>query len=220
MKTFATFAAVALAAISLSTAASAQVIYNNGGPNGVSGNDATQWVQAEDFNFASGGTVKGAGVYLAGFGDLSAWDGTLEYTIFGDSAGDPGAVLASGSASASAVDTGTPWGFGGNAYLLDFDFASDFTATAGVTYWLGIHASSNFDRDDIYWVTTAGNGTSTGHESDGGTFDNWSDNGQEHAFYLRGDRTTAVPEPGAWALMILGFGAAGAALRQRRRALA
>ncbi|WP_293379098.1 PEPxxWA-CTERM sorting domain-containing protein [Phenylobacterium sp. SCN 70-31] len=26
----------------------------------------------------------------------------------------------------------------------------------------------------------------------------------------------AVPEPGAWALMILGFGAAGAALRRRR----
>ncbi|WP_293361677.1 PEPxxWA-CTERM sorting domain-containing protein [Phenylobacterium sp.] len=31
---------------------------------------------------------------------------------------------------------------------------------------------------------------------------------------------TAVPEPGAWALMILGFGAAGAMLRSRRRDLA
>lgn len=31
--------------------------------------------------------------------------------------------------------------------------------------------------------------------------------------------TGAVPEPGTWALMILGFGAAGAALRNRRRAL-
>ncbi|WP_296598169.1 PEPxxWA-CTERM sorting domain-containing protein [Phenylobacterium sp.] len=30
----------------------------------------------------------------------------------------------------------------------------------------------------------------------------------------------AVPEPGAWALMLLGFGAAGAMLRDRRRALA
>ncbi|MBS0334045.1 MAG: PEPxxWA-CTERM sorting domain-containing protein [Proteobacteria bacterium] len=27
----------------------------------------------------------------------------------------------------------------------------------------------------------------------------------------------AVPEPGAWALMILGFGGAGAMLRRRRR---
>jgi hypothetical protein len=32
--------------------------------------------------------------------------------------------------------------------------------------------------------------------------------------------TGVVPEPGTWALMILGFGAAGAALRSRRRAFA
>ena len=39
---------------------------------------------------------------------------------------------------------------------------------------------------------------------------------------LTGDNlvTGGVPEPGAWALMILGFGGAGAALRRRRRALA
>ena len=32
--------------------------------------------------------------------------------------------------------------------------------------------------------------------------------------------TTGVPEPGAWALMIMGFGAAGARLRRRRAAVA
>jgi hypothetical protein len=31
------------------------------------------------------------------------------------------------------------------------------------------------------------------------------------------DRTTAVPEPGTWAMMILGFGAAGYAMRRRRK---
>jgi hypothetical protein len=34
------------------------------------------------------------------------------------------------------------------------------------------------------------------------------------------DETAVVPEPGAWALMILGFGAVGAALRRRAAALA
>ena len=32
--------------------------------------------------------------------------------------------------------------------------------------------------------------------------------------------SAAVPEPATWAMMILGFGAAGAMLRQRRAALA
>lgn len=35
---------------------------------------------------------------------------------------------------------------------------------------------------------------------------------------LAAESTAVVPEPGTWALMILGFGAAGATLRSRRRA--
>jgi len=34
------------------------------------------------------------------------------------------------------------------------------------------------------------------------------------------EQIAAVPEPGTWALMLLGFGGAGAALRSRRKALA
>lgn len=42
-------------------------------------------------------------------------------------------------------------------------------------------------------------------------------NGRQSAFILTPVKTTAaVPEPGVWALMILGFGAAGARLRRRR----
>jgi hypothetical protein len=40
------------------------------------------------------------------------------------------------------------------------------------------------------------------------------------AFCVEGCETGVVPEPGTWALMILGFGGAGAALRHRRRTLA
>ena len=44
----------------------------------------------------------------------------------------------------------------------------------------------------------------------------------EHVATVTFDRpvTGAVPEPATWAMMILGFGAAGSALRSRRRALA
>jgi hypothetical protein len=39
-------------------------------------------------------------------------------------------------------------------------------------------------------------------------------------FRLTIGETTAIPEPATWALMIMGFGAAGAVMRQRRRVLA
>jgi PEP-CTERM motif len=45
-------------------------------------------------------------------------------------------------------------------------------------------------------------------------------NSDETAFIDQVSATGGVPEPAAWALMILGFGGAGAALRGRRRALA
>jgi hypothetical protein len=42
----------------------------------------------------------------------------------------------------------------------------------------------------------------------------------DRAYIVAGDVTGGVPEPGVWALMILGFGGAGVALRANRRKLA
>ena len=39
--------------------AQASTIYNNGGPNQQNGNEATQWIQTEDFMLASNQTVTG-----------------------------------------------------------------------------------------------------------------------------------------------------------------
>ena len=206
----------ALIALTTATAAAAATVYDNGGPDANGGNDATQWVQAEDFSFASDTAVTGAGVYLAGFDGLGNYDGNFSFGIFADAGGTPGSQLLSGSVAPSISDTGTPWCCGGNSYLFQFGFGSTFNALAGQTYYLGFHASSNFDRDDIYWVTTALNATNTGVESDQGTFDNWANNGAEHAFFLT-DGMAAVPEPSAWALLILGMGTVGAAMRRRKQ---
>jgi PEP-CTERM motif-containing protein len=207
---------LALASISMGLAvpASAGVVYDNGTPNGTSGNFATSWVQAEDFSFASGTSVQGAGVFIATFG--APWDGSFTYYLFADSGGSPGAVLASGSVSPTVAPTGYTSITPGDTSLFTFDFNSPFDAAGGTTYWLGIHAAGDFNSiDGPYWSNTAGNGTSTGHESQGGTFDNWSDNGTEHAFYLTG-LVSGVPEPSTWAMIILGFGVAGMGLRRSR----
>ena len=65
------------------------------------------------------------------------------------------------------------------------------------------------------------NAVSAFYAHDGG----WNDfNGANQVAYVveyslapPGPGTTGVPEPASWALMILGFGGAGAALRKRRR---
>ncbi|MBM6577734.1 PEPxxWA-CTERM sorting domain-containing protein [Microvirga sp. SRT01] len=199
------------------TPAFAATVYNNGGPTITSGNETTAWVQAETFSFDAATVIGGAGVYLGGFGNVNAYDGAFQYFIFADGAGTPGSVLATGAVSPTITDSGTPWAGGGNAYLFQFSFA-DFAAAANTTYHFGIHASGagDYNRDEIYWVTTDLNRTNTGIESFGGTFDNWTDNGNEHAFFLTDGVAGVVPEPTTWAMMIGGIGMVGGAMRRRR----
>jgi hypothetical protein len=206
------FGAAALFALSMPSEAA--IVFDNGGPNNSSGNETTAWVQAEDFSFAANTTVTGAGVYLAGFGGIGAWDGSFTYYIYADAAGSPGAMLQSGSVVPSVTDSGIAWCCAGNAWLFAFDIA-DFAAAAGVTYWLGIHASANFNRDEIYWVTTAANATAHGQESPGSPNGPWTSNFQEHAFYLTGATGVTVPEPASLAL--LGMGLLGLGFAARRR---
>jgi hypothetical protein len=199
--------AVAALPIMLFGAANASVVYDNGGPNGVNGNEFAQWVQTEDFTLGSTAKIGGATIDVFSLG-VSAYT-PITYYIFGDSSGAPGGVLATGTASVTSdvatglTDAGAP------VDAITFNFATPFVAAAGTTYHLGIHSSNAFDRLENYWATTNGNGTTTGIESDGGTFNNWSDNGQEHAFTLNG----GVPEPAMWAMMLVGFGAVGLTLR-------
>lgn len=73
------------------------------------------------------------------------------------------------------------------------------------------------------YVGSGGNGTSSGlftFQGGGGTISSFSLASSSNSFEIDNVAVTAVPEPAAWAFMILGFGAVGATMRRRQRVTA
>jgi hypothetical protein len=208
-----------LAAAILSTVAfmaapvDASVIYDNGMPNLASGNEMTQWVQAEDFRLAATATFSSVSFSVLNSATLSA--PTLNYYLFANTGAQPGALLASGAAK-NLIATVTGRSYFGflNETAISFDLDTAFTATANTTYWLGLQMGNTGGR--TYWETTDVNGTAKGQESFGSPSGIFSGNGQEHGFAL--STAGAVPEPATWAMMIGGFGMVGGAMRRRKSA--
>jgi len=91
--------------------------------------------------------------------------------------------------------------------------------TPGQDYHLTVTATGNLYQAFVNGSTTAAttltDSTFTGGRV--GLYDEWGPMTFDN-FSVTG--SAAVPEPGTWALMILGFGGAGAALRRRRTATA
>src|SRR5687768_6958853 len=111
-----------LIALLLVSRAQSAIIFNNGLPNQVSGNDMTEFVQTEDFVLAASSTVTDAHFWsVENPAAANPWDGTIEWFIFNDAGGQPAAApFASGNGvSISKVATGNVLFFG-MEYVYDF----------------------------------------------------------------------------------------------------
>ncbi|WP_084580254.1 PEPxxWA-CTERM sorting domain-containing protein [Sphingomonas azotifigens] len=94
------------------------------------------------------------------------------------------------------------------------------TVTVGAIYWIGFSfLSGDYDHalmsDTVAHPAIAYAHTELTPTGPGGALQRqgWRQDSLNIGFRILGD---AVPEPGSWGLMIVGFGAAGGALRRRR----
>jgi hypothetical protein len=189
-------------------AAASVIVFDNGPPNHLNGNNLGLAFQAEDFRLAGSTTL--AGISFWSLETSGGYRGSISWSIMSNGAGAPGAVtLASGTQSA-VNRTALGSYFGLNEYRNDFSLNAPLALGAG-TYWLVLHNGAPSDLDDpdqYYWESAAGNATLRGVERYV-PMAGWTTTGSEHAFQV-----SAVPEP-AHVLMLLAGLPLAAFLRRR-----
>ncbi|HET6941848.1 MAG TPA: PEPxxWA-CTERM sorting domain-containing protein [Sphingomicrobium sp.] len=187
-----------------STQASASAVITFGATNPVPGNN--------DFQ----GDLAGLGLTLFttdGATITLTEDSVLTFEFFGSESGFNDTIQA-GAVNFTEMTNFTPWGpqllgadsflAGSLAGLINFSSAGGADATVGddgFGIFLGANAVSGLSTN-VFWL---------GYDDQ---ITNVDDNHDD--MIIRVTVSPAVPEPATWAMMLLGFGAAGFVLRRRR----
>lgn len=203
---------LALTLLLLATPATAVTVYQNGDVNRTGGTLMTDVPSAHDFRLASAASLTGVTLFAL---DLFDELGTLpmNYSIYADQGGAPGATLASGIATAfTFTSVGPQAGFGDVEFRVSFRFAQPVDVAANTTYWLGLLYGEGTPGRGVLWSNIPDNGTAQGSEFRDGA---WFTAFPEASFALE-TGVSAVPEPATWAMLVGGFGLAGASIRRRR----
>lgn len=180
-----------------------------------------------NFDFAPGAASPGTGFVV-----INTFDTAAGITGSGFQIKTPPADGA-GAPPANSVPAGTPYlsvlgggsatiGFGGAFRAFQFDWGSIDTYNTLTIHWLGgntaVIPGTNFTNPaNGNQVSPGTNGLLTVSGDAGELFTGITLSSGTNSFEID-NLAVAVPEPASWALMILGFGGVGAALRSRRRA--
>ena len=178
-----------------------KVLFDDGAPSLTAGREATLWIQAEDFAVKQDSLLDNIQFWTVE-APKSVWDGTVEYSLFEDIDGTPDTQPFVSGIGANVVKKATNRSLFNyyDEYSYSFDLEKPVKIAANTTYWLGLHLSSNFDRDEIYWETTDKGFGTNGMSAYLGNFENWSRSSApvERAFVLNSkssNNTREVPEP-------------------------
>jgi hypothetical protein len=208
-----------VALLATATPSAAQIVHNNGAPNGQAGFDIFN-----DFRAADDFTVTGSlGFDLIRFWGLlpagSTYAPTIFWQILTDAGGVPGSsAVASGSVLAqSTLRTALPVGFDS----WQFDLAIGPQILGPGIFWLALHDGAIGDITDssLLWEVT-GSQIGSQFAVDFIPANDWTGNwGGDLAFQLESTpQITATPEPATMALVGTGLFGLAAARRRRRKA--
>lgn len=193
----------ATAALTLSSHASASVVYTSGSTNGTVNAYRINSIYAvsDQFILTSAATITGFT-----FGGWTYPNDLITNVTYGfsnspDFASDGVASLLGGAAL-------------GPSYGIGFYDVRDYTATISSvflnpgTYYFSLQNAVTSGNNGGFWDQNGSAGVS--FQSNNGAL------GITHAFTLTSDSVPAVPEPTTWAMMLLGFAGIGFAMRRRR----
>jgi hypothetical protein len=204
----------------ISPTADSEIIFNNGSPSLTTARETTAWIQAEDFILNQSTTLKNIKFWTLEPDD-AVWDGTIRYSIFDNINDKPDtAAFATGAGVEIKKEaTGRTLYDSYKEFAYSFDLDKPVSLSADRKYWLGLHLSSNFDIDKIYWQATDSGFGINGKSAYLGNLDDWSRNseGVERAFELSSKSSTdsqPVPEP---TIMLGSYIALGIGIALRRK---
>jgi hypothetical protein len=203
--------------------AQATVLVNNM-PDRVGGDNMSIYKVADNFSLAGSFNITGFSFWSLQLVPED-YSGTLHWAIYGDSAGSPGALRGSGSA--------TPGGVAGSTGVGPLNLYNEFQYTvSGLSlalgsgsYWLAVE--NEIDGSPNYTDMMFGS-SATGDAPAGKYFDfgltQWVTSEFQHAFQISGEAAAppppGVPTPSTLALLAGGLLAAGVLRRSRRETLA
>lgn len=189
------FACIALTLAGAASSALAEPVFSNFPAdiqNG-SGREMSAWIQADDFHLSADTQLTGASMQWFTQNRLASWDRTLNWYVFADQGGAPGAMIAHGGGLSLLTEFDGSYAY--DRYTTSFDFDAPVHLQGGANYWLGLHLSSDYSRDNLYWADAVSGQLASGHESLGGLGNNWANvSGSDRAFSL-------IPSPSTGALV-------------------
>lgn len=204
------YALSAVAICLISTSASAQIVTNGGfeAPvitdpccNTVPPDSLPGWTATPNVNVVNG-------TFDSTNGNL-AYEGNQYLDLVGQ--GGSGSISQDLSLNAGETYTLT---FAYSHNLFAPSEATSASALVSIDGLSDIISHDTGDTSNLDWRIFSGNFVATG--SDTLNFLNLS-GGPNEGIFLDAITVAAVPEPGTWAMMLLGFGAIGLAMRARRR---